>query len=1122
VTSSTDFVNLLVVSPGDLIYYLAVFALSQAAFFMALGVRLRHRENRAPRIYVLATLGVVIAWTLLLVSAIFAIATETPSEAILPPIDRLVHVLVVLFLGWAFITADHERFGRAGNAALLILIGWAAVGYVVTGIEWSSVYQTADFNTFSYGATWTFIPAALCLLGAILCLVYFRIIHDAPLKLVYFGVLLLGYAATLITIGQGTLVGDYAGLPRLAFLASMILALSIVYRMVIVQLDQPHETVSEPTGQPRSTSATASVPFSPAVPVQNQAAPTLVESSPVSERESAQLMKALGIMLEKASPENIPERIVSAALNTLKGDVGVLLSIPEAHYADVIVGVDRVMGRTIKGISINLDEQVTLANAIERRVQRPLYPDRNGEELTDLYARLDIESKGPTYFQPLVSERELLAVLMIGLPYAGRELIDSEQELLKGIGIIAANLLALSYAARNARLQAESRVIEAMAQGVSPEEIEADSALRAWSDMQADLDASRDQIGQLQKQVTTLKIELDDERSRVARSLGDTQESQSISQRIITLNDAHQKLIEERDRLAVRLREAETALAGASGDDTAGMFKALIEALRREKDDLVTQRDRLHIELDEIRQTGGAAPRVIQEMIERMSDEKARVELERDSLNEKLVDIEAQLAALGIQVNSGGLTQMITQIYEQRAVLQARYDDVKHERDMLLSDRAQVDDLIAREGEREKMIQALQTEVAHLASDREAMNKQREKMRLERDELVLRQESMRALQARVLAENAAFEQELTEAHEELNALRGEIQSLANERTHLTQSRDLLLAERQAVETQRDQLMARIEGDRTRLQQLGVDGVGALTRMIEELTAQRADIERELNDTRSRLAAVEDKLQMAEIRAASLQPQVIYRPDNPDALVGMVQELRTPMTSIVGYVDLLLNESAGILGEMQRKFLQRVSANVHRLSAMMEDLIQLSYLDAGKFGLEPQPVDVIELIDDAITSAANPLREKGLTVHLSLDDDAPPVLADRDAMSQIIGQLLTNAYLASPVNSELFISAQIGTYNRQVNGHKEPSSALLVSFEDRGGGILPEDQPRVFARKYKAENPLIQGLGDTGVGLAIAKALIEAQSGEIWVDSTMGVGTAFNFAIPLQAELMLES
>ena len=162
-------------------------------------------------------------------------------------------------------------------------------------------------------------------------------------------------------------------------------------------------------------------------------------------------------------------------------------------------------------------------------------------------------------------------------------------------------------------------------------------------------------------------------------------------------------------------------------------------------------------------------------------------------------------------------------------------------------------------------------------------------------------------------------------------------------------------------------------------------------------------------------------------------------------------------------------------------------------------------------LRRKPVDVISLIEDAITGASTQLREKGLTVQLDPDDNIAPIRADRDAISQIIGQLLTNAYLASPPGSEMSVVAPEGGQERTAAG----SEMILISITDRGGGIAPEDQARVFARKYKAENPLIQGLGDTGVGLAIAKALVEAHGGEIWLESRLGTGSTFSFTLPLK-------
>ncbi len=404
----------------------------------------------------------------------------------------------------------------------------------------------------------------------------------------------------------------------------------------------------------------------------------------------------------------------------------------------------------------------------------------------------------------------------------------------------------------------------------------------------------------------------------------------------------------------------------------------------------------------------------------------------------------------------------------------------------------------------------------NLAADREAVNKQREKLRADHDELQDKLETVKQHRARLLAQYSGLELEVAEVRAERAKLRARVQELADERSNLVDERDRLLAKMRALETEHNQLLADVEGDQNRLQQLGEDGVASLKQMIDELSEQRNRLEQELNQTKTSLVEVEGKLERAQrdVVAAS-DAQDKYHPDNPELLMGLVQELRTPMTSITGYVDLLMGESAGILGEMQRKFLQRVSANISRLASMLDDLIHVTELDTGQFELEPEPVDVVELIEDAITNAATQLREKGLTVHLNLEEDIPPIKADRDALGQIIGQLLTNAYLVSPPDTEIFIMAQRRQVNLAQGGDEDAiSDSLFASVEDRGGGIAPEDEARVFVRKYKAENPLIQGLGDTGVGLSIAKALVEAHNGRLWLETREGIGSIFCFALPL--------
>jgi signal transduction histidine kinase len=1093
--SSIEFVNLFVRSPGDLIYFLMIIAVSQAAFFIALGQRLRRPQDRAARRYVLAGAGGIGAWGLLMIGALVALLTSADPITILPPLERAVTVSTILLIGWAFLSADHPKWPRSSNLFLLALLLVVIGAYMYTGIGWPAQSAEMSFNQSAYGFAWAVIPTVLSLLGILLTLAYFRLVVDAPLKLLYFAVLLVGFGYTLLEMVNGTLTGDYAGPARIAYLAALPIFPAVVYRLVIGRFE----------GEAANTAASAPVPAPPG-PI----------SSPIPvvtrERESVQLMRALGVMLDSATPANIPEQIIRAAIQELQVDIGALLVLQDANYASITAGLDRVMNRSISGLTVRLENQPTLVNAIERKTQRPLFPDRNADELRDLYTRFDIERIGPVYLQPLTKDRALVGVLVVGLPYAGRELEDSALELLKGIGIIAANLLVLG---RPSEPESSPSVSTASASVEDP------AFAAAWTELQSSLEAARTQIIELNQQVTALRLELDDERARMADDLGDTAEGLSISQQMLTLSAEQQRLAEERDRLSVRLREAETALAGATATDNETVLRTIVEVLQREIAELTEQRTRLETQLTELREGRSTPlPLLVKDMLARMSDEKERLEAERDSVGGQVLDIEAQLHTLGIEDGLIGLARLVGQLYEQRNTLERRADGLQHERDTLLNERQWLEARITDEDARDHQINQLQTELRNVAEDREAIARQHDRLRGERNEMIEKHESLKEQRARLTAQVAAFEQALEEAQETQAALEEQIKVLVDQRIDLVTQRDRLQSERQALTVERDQLLARSEGDRDRIQQVGVEGVGSMSRMVEDVTSQRDQVTRELDATRAQLTEVENRLGTMRALGAA-QNDLVSRIENAEALSGMVQELRTPLTSIVGYVDLLLGESAGILGEMQRSFLQRIRANGSRLEAMVEDLVRVSSIDNGQFSLAPRQVDVIETIEDAITAVTPQLQARGLSLHLNLDENLPLIQADADAIGQIVGQLLTNAYLASPPGSDLFVTARRQPVRFGENGTAGDIDSLFISVEDRGGGIAPEDLPRVFSRKYKAENPLIQGLGDTGVGLSIARALVEAHGGRIWLETYDHIGSVFNVALPLERDLQPE-
>lgn len=1100
-----DLLNIFARSPGDLVFLLGVILVTQAGFFMALERRLRAPYDRGAERYTLAGIGITGVWALLMIGALVSLLSSQNSTAILPPLERAAQVVTILLVGWAFLTSS-DVWGRLPNLVLLILLGLVCLGYIYTGLEWPNLVDSTDFNLSRFGVIWAVLPAVVSLSGILLVLAYFRRVTDAPLKLVYFALLLIGYGGTLIQSTQGMLLGHYAGLARMTFLAALLLLPVAIYRMVIAHLQDEGQQSTEP--------------FQPVVQ-----APPVGSTGPLRsemlnrERESAQLMKALGMILETASTDAIPQHIVRAALEIMRADVGMLLRVQDANYADILYAYDRMLERRVAAMSLNLENQPTLVNAIERKTQRPLFPDRNAEELNDLYTRLDVGSIGPAYFQPLTHQGRLVAVLMVGLPYERREFEEMERDRLKGISAIASGLLALSFEAAEAQQRAEERAIEAMIQGVPLDTIQDASVLAARQEMMASLELSRDQIGALNEQVRNLKLELDRERTRLSDLLGASEEGLSATQRMLAVREEQDALRGEREMLLQRLQEAETALAGATGTNDTEVYQTLVDVLQNEKNDLLLQKESLQTQLEELRQ--GKLPGPVQDVLAGMRSEKARMEAERDQLRDKLTEIEVQLNALGIATGPEGMAQVVRQLHDQRSDLQARFDNLKRERDVLVAERSNLEESIRQKDEREKQLENLQNELKHVAGDREAAVKQQQQLRTERDELLVKLDTVRENRGQLLVDLENYRTELEEAYASQADLRQALQQLADDQSNAHNRLERLTAENTTLQNEREQLYARIEGDRDRLQQLGHDGVGSLTSIIEELTDDRNQLERELNEVRTALAAAENRIEMLQLQM-NTRPTSTAMPDDRDMVFSMLQQLRTPLTSIVGYVDLLLSESAGILGEMQHKFLQRVEANVNRLITTLDELTRMTALDTGQLMLIPKPIDVIALIEDAITRAGGHFREKGLAVHLNLEEELPWLAADEDALNQVVDQLLTNAYQVSPANSEVFITARRQATQLLQNSTQEVVDCLYVSVEDRGGGIAVDDQKRVFSRKYRAENPAIAGLGDAGVGLALAKALVEAHGGVLWLEAKEGVGSAFNFVLPIETTLEVES
>jgi signal transduction histidine kinase len=296
------------------------------------------------------------------------------------------------------------------------------------------------------------------------------------------------------------------------------------------------------------------------------------------------------------------------------------------------------------------------------------------------------------------------------------------------------------------------------------------------------------------------------------------------------------------------------------------------------------------------------------------------------------------------------------------------------------------------------------------------------------------------------------------------------------------------------------------------------------RTIEELQTElelarsksgrsESQVEHELKATLQDVARLQNQLAESNIKFLELEKADKAGRNKPseqaEVIASISQELRQPMSSIVGYTDLLLGESVGILGSLQRKFVERIKASTERVGNLIDDLIQVTTLESGLADLKMEPVDLNKIIDNAMSYTSSQLREKNISLHLDLPKKLAPLNADNEALQQIMIHLLQNAGSATPIEGTILLKVQ--TVN------DKGQDFIMIQVTDSGGGISAEDLPRVFTRLYRADSVLIQGIGDTGVGLSITKTLTEAQHGRIWVESDPGKGSTFSVLLPITSE-----
>ena len=305
-------------------------------------------------------------------------------------------------------------------------------------------------------------------------------------------------------------------------------------------------------------------------------------------------------------------------------------------------------------------------------------------------------------------------------------------------------------------------------------------------------------------------------------------------------------------------------------------------------------------------------------------------------------------------------------------------------------------------------------------------------------------------------------------------------------------------------------------DVTRHDELGRLGI-AFNKMVEGLRESRDRLEekvaertRALNESLDQLRAGEATLQQAKAQAEQANHA------KSDFLAKMSHELRTPLNSIIGFSEILEEQSIGSLNQRQGRYVENVLTSGRQLLELINDILDLSKIEAGHTELLVEQVDVAVAVDDATTIVSPMAESKAITLNVIVDPDVPPIAADEVKLKQILCNLLSNAIKFTPNGGRVSVAARV--LANQIDG----ASLVEIAVSDTGIGIAPQDQLRVFEQFEQVDSAYARAQKGTGLGLALTRRLVELHAGTISLESEIHKGSTFRFTMPVYSETSVES
>lgn len=233
------------------------------------------------------------------------------------------------------------------------------------------------------------------------------------------------------------------------------------------------------------------------------------------------------------------------------------------------------------------------------------------------------------------------------------------------------------------------------------------------------------------------------------------------------------------------------------------------------------------------------------------------------------------------------------------------------------------------------------------------------------------------------------------------------------------------------------------------------------------------------------------------------------------LANMSHELRTPMNAIIGYTDLLVDGVDGPVNEEQEKSLRKVANNARHLLQLINDILDISKIEAGKIKLNPKEIDLKWVVETVLPTFEPQLKLKGLSLTIDISEGLPLIYGDEERIREILINLLSNAVKFTNKGG-IIISAKLSERGVKPG---EPPLFMEMCVEDTGIGIKEEDIGKIFDKFVQVDLTSVRQYEGTGLGLSIARGLVSLHKGIIWVTSKVEEGSKFCFTLPLKKELL---